>query len=141
MTALRQRKSSKVKEVSLDTQSQRCEHAAGNLNKSVFGQYHFVSWTFYHFEMVHIVLNIYVSIFLFSEGTSWWTVLCIIFGSIVGVSLGLLCCIYVATLHENDLWFSNIKVSFQCNVSILFQNKAAARLVFVQSTSWKITLI
>lgn len=28
----------------------------------------------------------------------------------VSVGLGLLCCIYVATLHENDLWFSNIKV-------------------------------
>uniref|UniRef100_A0A8C1J292 Dpy-19 like C-mannosyltransferase 3 n=1 Tax=Cyprinus carpio TaxID=7962 RepID=A0A8C1J292_CYPCA len=27
----------------------------------------------------------------------------------VGISLGLLCCIYVSTLHENDLWFSNIK--------------------------------
>ncbi|XP_075884563.1 protein C-mannosyl-transferase DPY19L3 [Nelusetta ayraudi] len=27
----------------------------------------------------------------------------------VSVGLGLLCCIYVATLHENDLWFSNIK--------------------------------
>uniref|UniRef100_A0A3P8UJS0 Dpy-19 like C-mannosyltransferase 3 n=1 Tax=Cynoglossus semilaevis TaxID=244447 RepID=A0A3P8UJS0_CYNSE len=25
------------------------------------------------------------------------------------LGLGLLCCIYVATLHENDLWFSNIK--------------------------------
>lgn len=56
---------------------------------------------------------------MFSEGMTWWTVLCIILGSIVGVSLGLLCCIYVATLHENDLWFSNIKVSLQCNVSIL----------------------
>ncbi|XP_039527360.1 probable C-mannosyltransferase DPY19L3 [Pimephales promelas] len=42
-------------------------------------------------------------------GFSWWTILCITIGSIVGVSLGLLCCIYVATLHENDLWFSNIK--------------------------------
>ncbi|XP_073763342.1 protein C-mannosyl-transferase DPY19L3 isoform X4 [Danio rerio] len=42
-------------------------------------------------------------------GFSWWTILCLISGSIVGVSLGLLCCIYVATLHENDLWFSNIK--------------------------------
>ncbi|XP_053472501.1 probable C-mannosyltransferase DPY19L3 isoform X3 [Ictalurus furcatus] len=79
MTALRQRKSSKVKEVGLEPQSQRCEHAAGNLDKITF------------------------------EGTSWWTVLCVIIGSIVGVSLGLLCCIYVATLHENDLWFSNIK--------------------------------
>ncbi|XP_056317980.1 probable C-mannosyltransferase DPY19L3 isoform X2 [Danio aesculapii] len=42
-------------------------------------------------------------------GFSWWAILCLISGSIVGVSLGLLCCIYVATLHENDLWFSNIK--------------------------------
>ncbi|XP_048041179.1 probable C-mannosyltransferase DPY19L3 isoform X2 [Megalobrama amblycephala] len=42
-------------------------------------------------------------------GFSWWTILCVTIGSIVGVSLGLLCCIYVATLHENDLWFSNIK--------------------------------
>ncbi|KAB5525937.1 hypothetical protein PHYPO_G00145940 [Pangasianodon hypophthalmus] len=79
MTALRQRKSNKVKEVGLEPQSQRCEHAAGNLDKTT------------------------------TEGTSWWTVLCVIIGSIVGVSLGLLCCIYVATLHENDLWFSNIK--------------------------------
>uniref|UniRef100_A0A8C2CBC5 Dpy-19 like C-mannosyltransferase 3 n=1 Tax=Cyprinus carpio TaxID=7962 RepID=A0A8C2CBC5_CYPCA len=42
-------------------------------------------------------------------GFSWWTVLCVMTGSTVGISLGLLCCIYVATLHENDLWFSNIK--------------------------------
>lgn len=35
-----------------------------------------------------------------------WTAL----GLSVSVGLGLLCCIYVATLHENDLWFSNIKV-------------------------------
>uniref|UniRef100_W5KFV5 Dpy-19 like C-mannosyltransferase 3 n=1 Tax=Astyanax mexicanus TaxID=7994 RepID=W5KFV5_ASTMX len=42
-------------------------------------------------------------------GTLWWTVLCVVTGCTVGVSLGLLCCIYVATLHENDLWFSNIK--------------------------------
>uniref|UniRef100_A0A8C1U9Z9 Dpy-19 like C-mannosyltransferase 3 n=1 Tax=Cyprinus carpio TaxID=7962 RepID=A0A8C1U9Z9_CYPCA len=43
------------------------------------------------------------------SGFSWWTVLCVMTGSTVGISLGLLCCIYVATLHENDLWFSNIK--------------------------------
>uniref|UniRef100_A0A8C1AQS8 Dpy-19 like C-mannosyltransferase 3 n=1 Tax=Cyprinus carpio carpio TaxID=630221 RepID=A0A8C1AQS8_CYPCA len=42
-------------------------------------------------------------------GFSWWTILCVMTGSTVGISLGLLCCIYVATLHENDLWFSNIK--------------------------------
>ncbi|XP_022521009.2 probable C-mannosyltransferase DPY19L3 isoform X2 [Astyanax mexicanus] len=44
-----------------------------------------------------------------ASGTLWWTVLCVVTGCTVGVSLGLLCCIYVATLHENDLWFSNIK--------------------------------
>ncbi|XP_062405400.1 probable C-mannosyltransferase DPY19L3 isoform X2 [Sardina pilchardus] len=38
-----------------------------------------------------------------------WTILCGTFGALVGVCLGLACCIYVATLHENDLWFSNIK--------------------------------
>ncbi|GAA6095979.1 probable C-mannosyltransferase DPY19L3 isoform X2 [Tachysurus ichikawai] len=81
MTVVRQRKSSKVKEVGLEPQSQRCAHATGNFAKTF--------------------------------GTSWWTVLCIIIGSIVGVSLGLLCCIYVATLHENDLWFSNIKGTFR----------------------------
>uniref|UniRef100_A0A672KQB8 Dpy-19 like C-mannosyltransferase 3 n=1 Tax=Sinocyclocheilus grahami TaxID=75366 RepID=A0A672KQB8_SINGR len=43
------------------------------------------------------------------SGFSWWTISCVMTGSIVGVSLGLLCCIYVSTLHENDLWFSNIK--------------------------------
>ncbi|XP_052417495.1 probable C-mannosyltransferase DPY19L3 isoform X6 [Carassius gibelio] len=42
-------------------------------------------------------------------GFSWWTIVCVMTGSVVGISLGLLCCIYVATLHENDLWFSNIK--------------------------------
>ncbi|KAJ7985832.1 hypothetical protein DPEC_G00344570 [Dallia pectoralis] len=48
------------------------------------------------------------------EGSSdglwtWTTVLWVAVGWIVAISLGLLCCIYVATLHENDLWFSNIK--------------------------------
>ncbi|KAL2088868.1 hypothetical protein ACEWY4_015767 [Coilia grayii] len=38
-----------------------------------------------------------------------WTLVCGAFGALVGVCLGLVCCIYVATLHENDLWFSNIK--------------------------------
>lgn len=39
MTALRQRKSSKVKEVGLEPSNQRCEHAAGNLDKTTCGQY------------------------------------------------------------------------------------------------------
>ncbi|XP_036400424.1 probable C-mannosyltransferase DPY19L3 [Megalops cyprinoides] len=42
-------------------------------------------------------------------GWTWVTVVWGIVGGLVGVSLGLLACIYVATLHENDLWFSNIK--------------------------------
>uniref|UniRef100_A0A673H1F4 Probable C-mannosyltransferase DPY19L3 n=1 Tax=Sinocyclocheilus rhinocerous TaxID=307959 RepID=A0A673H1F4_9TELE len=57
-------------------------------------------------------------------GFSWWTILCVMTGSIVGVSLGLLCCIYVSTLHENDLWFSNIKVksrAFLCSMYHIYQ--------------------
>ncbi|XP_061669516.1 probable C-mannosyltransferase DPY19L3 isoform X4 [Syngnathoides biaculeatus] len=41
-----------------------------------------------------------------------WSWGCIVWTSVgwsVSVGLGLLCCMYVATLHENDLWFSNIK--------------------------------
>ncbi|XP_012670213.1 probable C-mannosyltransferase DPY19L3 isoform X2 [Clupea harengus] len=38
-----------------------------------------------------------------------WTILWGTLGALVGVCLGLGCCIYVATLHENDLWFSNLK--------------------------------
>ncbi|KAJ8339878.1 hypothetical protein SKAU_G00345110 [Synaphobranchus kaupii] len=40
---------------------------------------------------------------------TWWTVVWGTVGGVLGVSLGLLSSIYVATLHENDLWFSNIK--------------------------------
>ncbi|KAJ8272102.1 hypothetical protein COCON_G00109610 [Conger conger] len=40
---------------------------------------------------------------------TWWTVAWGGIGGVMGVSLGLLSSIYVATLHENDLWFSNIK--------------------------------
>lgn len=126
MTALRQRKSSKVKEVGLEPQSQRCEHAAGKLDKTRFGQYNFplidslkVCHCSTRDHCDHVEVFIAACVIMFSEGASWWSVLCVIIGSIVGVSLGLLCCIYVATLHENDLWFSNIKVSFQCNVSIM----------------------
>ncbi|RXN00107.1 putative C-mannosyltransferase DPY19L3 [Acipenser ruthenus] len=42
-------------------------------------------------------------------GSVLWSVLWSVVGGLVAVSLGLLTCIYVATLHENDLWFSNIK--------------------------------
>uniref|UniRef100_A0AAV2LTF5 C-mannosyltransferase DPY19L3 n=1 Tax=Knipowitschia caucasica TaxID=637954 RepID=A0AAV2LTF5_KNICA len=40
---------------------------------------------------------------------SWGSIVWTSVGWSVSVCLGLLCCIYVATLHENDLWFSNIK--------------------------------
>uniref|UniRef100_H2SE59 Dpy-19 like C-mannosyltransferase 3 n=1 Tax=Takifugu rubripes TaxID=31033 RepID=H2SE59_TAKRU len=40
---------------------------------------------------------------------SWKAIVWAALGLSVSVGLGLLCCIYVATLHENDLWFSNIK--------------------------------
>uniref|UniRef100_A0A671U1C4 Dpy-19 like C-mannosyltransferase 3 n=1 Tax=Sparus aurata TaxID=8175 RepID=A0A671U1C4_SPAAU len=40
---------------------------------------------------------------------SWGAIIWTSVGWSVSVGLGLLCCIYMATLHENDLWFSNIK--------------------------------
>ncbi|XP_063804773.1 probable C-mannosyltransferase DPY19L3, partial [Pseudophryne corroboree] len=42
-------------------------------------------------------------------GPSAWSLLCYIVGGIIALCLGLLTSYYVATLHENDLWFSNIK--------------------------------
>uniref|UniRef100_A0A674GV44 Dpy-19 like C-mannosyltransferase 3 n=1 Tax=Taeniopygia guttata TaxID=59729 RepID=A0A674GV44_TAEGU len=42
-------------------------------------------------------------------GGKVWNILSITVGGIVAISLGLLTSVYVATLHENDLWFSNIK--------------------------------
>ncbi|XP_051918624.1 probable C-mannosyltransferase DPY19L3 isoform X2 [Hippocampus zosterae] len=40
---------------------------------------------------------------------SWGSIVWTSLGWSVSVGLGLLCCMYMATLHENDLWFSNIK--------------------------------
>ncbi|XP_029622991.1 probable C-mannosyltransferase DPY19L3 isoform X2 [Salmo trutta] len=80
MTALRQRKGSKgSKEPGPEVLNQRFNPSAEPLERSSDGV-----WT-------------------------WRTVLWVAIGWIVGISLGMLCCIYVATLHENDLWFSNIK--------------------------------
>ncbi|XP_042294435.1 probable C-mannosyltransferase DPY19L3 isoform X1 [Sceloporus undulatus] len=42
-------------------------------------------------------------------GGKRWKKLSPLVGGIVGISLGILTSVYVATLHENDLWFSNIK--------------------------------
>uniref|UniRef100_A0A674KCI8 Dpy-19 like C-mannosyltransferase 3 n=1 Tax=Terrapene triunguis TaxID=2587831 RepID=A0A674KCI8_9SAUR len=42
-------------------------------------------------------------------GEKLWKRLSLTVGGTVAISLGLLTSVYVATLHENDLWFSNIK--------------------------------
>ncbi|KAI6077671.1 Protein dpy-19-like protein 3 [Aix galericulata] len=42
-------------------------------------------------------------------GGKLWNILSLTLGGIVAIGLGLLTSFYVATLHENDLWFSNIK--------------------------------
>ncbi|KAM4894747.1 protein C-mannosyl-transferase DPY19L3 isoform 2-T5 [Sylvia borin] len=42
-------------------------------------------------------------------GGRLWNILSKTVGGIVAITLGLLTSVYVATLHENDLWFSNIK--------------------------------
>ncbi|XP_069824680.1 protein C-mannosyl-transferase DPY19L3 isoform X2 [Dendropsophus ebraccatus] len=42
-------------------------------------------------------------------GPSTWSLLCYIVGVSLALCLGLLTSYYVATLHENDLWFSSIK--------------------------------
>ncbi|XP_062817732.1 probable C-mannosyltransferase DPY19L3 isoform X1 [Anolis carolinensis] len=42
-------------------------------------------------------------------GRKLWKKLSSPVGGIIGISLAILTSVYVATLHENDLWFSNIK--------------------------------
>ncbi|KAE8608975.1 hypothetical protein XENTR_v10011679 [Xenopus tropicalis] len=43
------------------------------------------------------------------SGPTTWGILSHIIGAMMAIALGLLTSYYVATLHENDLWFSNIK--------------------------------
>ncbi|KAF7657562.1 hypothetical protein LDENG_00024970 [Lucifuga dentata] len=82
MTALRQRKGSKGKEPSLGSEFQPQQSNC---------------CTDHHSEKI-----------LYGDW-SWGAIIWTSVGWSVSVGLGLLCCIYVATLHENDLWFSNIK--------------------------------
>ncbi|XP_072278550.1 protein C-mannosyl-transferase DPY19L3 isoform X2 [Pyxicephalus adspersus] len=42
-------------------------------------------------------------------GQATWNIIRIFIGGMLAFCLGLLAAYYVATLHENDLWFSNIK--------------------------------
>ncbi|XP_034426884.1 probable C-mannosyltransferase DPY19L3 isoform X3 [Hippoglossus hippoglossus] len=82
MTALRQRKGSKGKE---QPPGAECQPQQANC------------CTDHHAEKV------------LHGDWSWGSIVWTSVGWSVSVGLGLLCCIYVATLHENDLWFSNIK--------------------------------
>lgn len=57
----------------------------------------------------------YCSVFL--KGCSngrLWKIVSFTFGGTVALCMGLLTSVYLATLHENDLWFSNIKVRDFC---------------------------
>ncbi|XP_058484530.1 probable C-mannosyltransferase DPY19L3 isoform X3 [Solea solea] len=82
MTVLRQRKSGKVKEAppTAELQSQTSDCCTDRRPERIL-----------------------------HGGWSWTVIVWTSVGWSVSVGLGLLCCIYVATLHENDLWFSNIK--------------------------------
>ncbi|XP_047437232.1 probable C-mannosyltransferase DPY19L3 isoform X2 [Mugil cephalus] len=82
MTALRQRKGSRGKEPSIGAELQSQQPSC---------------CTDHHREKT------------FHGDWSWGAIIWTSVGWSVSVGLGLLCCIYVATLHENDLWFSNIK--------------------------------
>uniref|UniRef100_A0A8C6XP02 Dpy-19 like C-mannosyltransferase 3 n=1 Tax=Naja naja TaxID=35670 RepID=A0A8C6XP02_NAJNA len=44
-------------------------------------------------------------------GAKQWKKVSLVVGGIVGLFLGTLTSVYISTLHENDLWFSNIKVT------------------------------
>lgn len=64
---------------------------------------------------VPLTRSVNVTVNVHAGDWSWASIIWTSVGCSVSVGLGLLCCIYVATLHENDLWFSNIKVGVvQC---------------------------
>uniref|UniRef100_A0AC11EKJ0 Dpy-19 like C-mannosyltransferase 3 n=1 Tax=Ovis aries TaxID=9940 RepID=A0AC11EKJ0_SHEEP len=48
-----------------------------------------------------------------------WKILSFTVGGTVALCIGLLTSVYLATLHENDLWFSNIKGETKGQESIL----------------------
>ncbi|XP_027724008.1 probable C-mannosyltransferase DPY19L3 isoform X2 [Vombatus ursinus] len=79
MTTIRQRREIKVAEAYEDNQSQEEEE-----------------------ELERQLLNIYT-------GRGLWKILSFTIGGTIGLCIGFLTSVYLATLHENDLWFSNIK--------------------------------
>ncbi|XP_056881553.1 probable C-mannosyltransferase DPY19L3 isoform X2 [Takifugu flavidus] len=76
---------------------------------------------------------------------SWKAIIWAALGLSVSVGLGLLCCIYVATLHENDLWFSNIKevereISFRTECGLYYSYfKQMLRAPSVQQGLFELT--
>ncbi|XP_043844011.1 probable C-mannosyltransferase DPY19L3 isoform X1 [Dromiciops gliroides] len=79
MTTIRQRKEIKVAEVYEDNPSQEEED-----------------------ELERQLLTVY-------SGRGLWKILSLTVGGTIGLCIGFLTSVYLATLHENDLWFSNIK--------------------------------
>uniref|UniRef100_A0A7N4PCX8 Dpy-19 like C-mannosyltransferase 3 n=1 Tax=Sarcophilus harrisii TaxID=9305 RepID=A0A7N4PCX8_SARHA len=79
MTTIRQRKEIKIAEVYEDNASQEEEE-----------------------ELERQLLTVY-------SGKGLWKILSLTVGGTIGLCIGFLTSVYLATLHENDLWFSNIK--------------------------------
>lgn len=60
-------------------------------------------------QMLHSCLMCFTFLKGYASGR-FWKILSSVVGGIVALCIGLLTSVYLATLHENDLWFSNIKV-------------------------------
>uniref|UniRef100_A0A8C5KFA5 Dpy-19 like C-mannosyltransferase 3 n=1 Tax=Jaculus jaculus TaxID=51337 RepID=A0A8C5KFA5_JACJA len=62
---------------------------------------------------------------------SFWKILSFVVGGTIALCVGLLTAVYLATLHENDLWFSNIKVWVsRCDLLVSFSQSLQARSIF-----------
>ncbi|XP_066493337.1 protein C-mannosyl-transferase DPY19L3 isoform X2 [Tiliqua scincoides] len=77
---------------------------------AVPGVFHNTNWDLY-WELV--------------PGRKPWKKISFISGGIVGISLGILTAVYVATLHENEQWFSNIseverEISFRTECGLYY---------------------
>lgn len=75
------------------------------------------SWKLAYLIVWSGTINFYVVywlsyLFFLKGGTSrrLWKLLSFMVGGTIALCIGLLTSVYLATLHENDLWFSNIKV-------------------------------
>ncbi|KAG8538358.1 hypothetical protein GDO81_022791 [Engystomops pustulosus] len=73
-----------------------------------------------------------------TSGPSTWSMLCYVVGALMALCLGLVTSHYVATLHENDLWFSSIKVH---NCIDLFISKRVLKGNYLQKLTLKIIAV